>query len=56
VSTNGLVGYGGAFGLATLFPAVAILAIPTRAEVSPDYSRLAGPASSPAAPASSSPS
>jgi hypothetical protein len=52
----GLVGYGGAFGLVTLFPALAILAIPTRAEVRPDYDRLAGPASSPAAPASSSPS
>jgi predicted MFS family arabinose efflux permease len=50
----GLVDYGGAFGLATLFPAVAILAIPTRAEVSSDYSRLAGPASSPAASSSSS--
>ncbi len=32
----GLAGYGGAFGLATLFPAVAILAIPTRAEVRRD--------------------
>jgi sugar phosphate permease len=50
----GLVDYGRAFGLATLFPAVAILAIPTRAEVSSDYSRLAGPASSPAASSSSS--
>ena len=50
----GLAGYGGAFGLATLFPAVAILAIPIRAEASADYSRLAGPASSPAALSSSS--
>jgi MFS family permease len=49
----GLSGYGGAFGLATLFPALAILAIPTRAEASPDYSRVAEPASSPAAPSSS---
>jgi predicted MFS family arabinose efflux permease len=26
------IGYGGAFGLVTLFPALAILAVPTRAE------------------------
>jgi MFS family permease len=50
----GLAGYGGAFGLATLFPAIAILAIPTRAEASADYSRLAGPAGSPVASSSSS--
>jgi MFS family permease len=30
----GQTGYGGAFGLVTLFPALAILAVPTRAEVS----------------------
>ena len=50
----GLAGYGGAFGLATLFPAVAILAIPIRAEASADYSRLSGPAGSPVASSSSS--
>jgi MFS family permease len=39
----GLAGYGGAFGLATLFPALAILAIPTRAEVSRDPEQPAVP-------------
>ena len=39
----GLAGYGGAFGLATLFPAVAILAIPTRAELSRDPEQPAVP-------------
>ncbi|HEY1674052.1 MAG TPA: MFS transporter [Streptosporangiaceae bacterium] len=39
----GLAGYGGAFGLATLFPAVAILAIPTRAELTRDPEQPAVP-------------
>jgi MFS family permease len=39
----GLAGYGGAFGLATLFPAVAILAIPIRAELSRDPEQPAVP-------------
>ena len=50
----GLAGYGGAFGLATLFPAIAILAIPTRTEASADYSRLAGPAGPSGSPVASS--
>ena len=50
----GLAGYGGAFGLATLFPAIAILSIPTRTEASADYSRLAGPAGPSGSPVASS--
>jgi hypothetical protein len=38
-----LAGYGGAFGLATLFPALAILAIPARAELSRDPEQPAVP-------------
>ena len=38
----GLTGYGGAFALATLFPALAILAVPVRAEVSRDPEQPAG--------------
>ncbi len=38
----GLTGYGGAFALATLFPALAILAVPVRAEVSRGPEQPAG--------------
>jgi hypothetical protein len=47
----GLVGYGGTFGLVALFPAAAILAVPTRAE---RYSAEAEPEAGPASGSSSS--
>jgi MFS family permease len=46
----GLTGYGGAFGLAALFPAAAILAIPTRAEKAATQAAGAGRAPAPLTP------